>query len=642
MHGILDTIRKYPWFTYLLIFVNVAVFSMIELSGQSTHNILDLMDWGANFNPFTFDNEWWRLFSSMFLHVGWIHLVVNMYSLYNLGTYVESSFGRQAFIITYFVTGLVGSIASGYFNLFVVSAGASGAIFGIYGFYIIQVLVNQWDNKQALLKAAVSFVLYVVVITWIGTKANFDNAAHIGGLVAGIVISLLDATFNNKRTHVIYPNILIVSALLIFTAYFQMPRFQVKYYNMYQSFLNAEVDTIDKINSRYDSDLLMAEEMGKLIFYWDTVKYKLDSLPKLPKVLSNDRNLINIYLRLRQDELNFIIKGIKKESYIYMDSLDVVRTEMKMLPPLSFYLNYKRPDIDTTKSSPPPPKRELIKLFYDSLWKECDPLKSYYYRLGFKDSLDRWDGFVRDFFENGGIQMKGKYAAGLRDGIFLYYNEDSTYSGAGRFKEDFRVGKWEQFYVGGIKQADIRYEQGWAYVINTWDSVGNPMVIQGNGEDVHKYVNGIIASYTNYIDGRIVDESFGYHKNGDPYFKEYYVDGILSYGISYSSTGSQNEYDISTFIPHPEGGDDAYQLYIENNKVYPNEAMVNSIIGDLDLIFTVYPDGTIGDIRILNYLGYGCEEEAIRLLMEGWNWIPAKLHGTKPIVSQSRIRISFP
>ncbi|MBL6449173.1 rhomboid family intramembrane serine protease [Fulvivirga sp. 29W222] len=635
--------KKYPWITYLLLVINISVFGAMIFLGYSTLNIYDLLDWGANFYPYTFKDEWWRLITSMFLHIGFLHLLVNMFTLYSLGSHIESKFGHRVFIVSYLVSGLSAGLVSGYYNLYEVSAGASGAIFGIYGFYIVQVLAHDWEDKSAVIKSFLGFALYIAVFTVIGTQANFDNEAHFGGLGAGIVIGLGDVIFNTQRTHRIYPLILVVSLALIYLAYQNIPRSKVQYFDMFQVFMETDNMTVDKMNARYASDSVMANNLGELLLEWDTVRQEIDALPVIPAALESDRQILENYTEWKKEEISFILTILREESYIYMDSLDFVRAKMDSSPPLQYVLNYNRPlkTVPDSAKIQDSPVREVVEVYYDSLWNECPIWKHHYYRRGYKDSLGRWDGYVRDYYKNGKIQMKGKYSQNLRDGVFIYYNKNDTYSAAGRYKKEYKVGKWQYFYETGTLSSEIRYQDR-AYTINTWDSLGNPMVVQGNGEDTHKYTNGIVASYENYVEGRIEGEAYGYHRNGKPYYKEFYRDGRLVYGRAVSLKGERFDYDMSTFIPHAEGGADAFLDYIDSHKIYPAEARKNNISGDLEVVFTVHIDGTISDVRFLNHLGYGCEEEAERLLKEGPEWIPAYLHGMEPVTSEGMVNISFP
>src|SRR5690625_3297030 len=120
-----------PRFTYLLIMINFIMFTILEFNGGST-NIDTLIQYGAKYNNAMMEGEWWRIISSMFLHIGIFHVMLNMIALYYLGTAVERTFGPVRFFIIYFMSGIGGGLASFAFNE-QVAAGASGALFGLFG-----------------------------------------------------------------------------------------------------------------------------------------------------------------------------------------------------------------------------------------------------------------------------------------------------------------------------------------------------------------------------------------------------------------------------------------------------------------------------------------------------------------------------
>src|SRR6202011_2677222 len=93
----------------------------------------DLIKWGADYGPRTTAGEWWRLGSSMFLHLGIIHIAFNMVVLWDIGRFTERLLGNAGFLIVYVLSGLFGSLASVLINPHIPSAGASGAVFGLYG-----------------------------------------------------------------------------------------------------------------------------------------------------------------------------------------------------------------------------------------------------------------------------------------------------------------------------------------------------------------------------------------------------------------------------------------------------------------------------------------------------------------------------
>jgi rhomboid protease GluP len=181
-------IKKYTRFlAYILIAINIAVFLVVEVTGGST-NQLHMVDMGAKFNPLILKGEWWRFFTPMFLHFGLMHLVMNMFSLYIMGPLVERIFGKIRFLFIYFVAGLFGVMASFVFTDGV-SAGASGAIFGLFGALLFFGLIQnkfhfRIDLKQILVLVAVNLGFGLLT-------PGIDNSAHIGGLIGGFLTATL-------------------------------------------------------------------------------------------------------------------------------------------------------------------------------------------------------------------------------------------------------------------------------------------------------------------------------------------------------------------------------------------------------------------------------------------------------------------
>ena len=169
----------------LLVFIAGAVLGLHVLNPDAEK----LVGWGANFGPYTLTGEWWRLLTSMFLHGGLIHLLLNMVALVNIGVQLEMLVGRVQFILAYLLCGLAGSVASLWWTSpeVSVSVGASGAIFGMFGMLLMVFLLEremEWKSKRAIL----GNMLFVIGINLAyGMRGNIDNAAHIGGLVAGMV-----------------------------------------------------------------------------------------------------------------------------------------------------------------------------------------------------------------------------------------------------------------------------------------------------------------------------------------------------------------------------------------------------------------------------------------------------------------------
>ncbi|MCP8616862.1 rhomboid family intramembrane serine protease [Salirhabdus salicampi] len=178
-----------PFFTYIILAINVIVFYLVETSteGGST-DTLNLIQWGAKFNPYIMEGEWWRIFSSMFLHIGFIHIMMNMLALFYLGTTVERMYGKTKFLIIYFLAGTVGGLASFAFNSSV-AAGASGALFGLFGALLFFGVTNKKVFFQTMGKELL-FIIGLNVILGLSVP-NIDNGAHMGGLVGGFIASAI-------------------------------------------------------------------------------------------------------------------------------------------------------------------------------------------------------------------------------------------------------------------------------------------------------------------------------------------------------------------------------------------------------------------------------------------------------------------
>jgi rhomboid protease GluP len=163
--------------------------SLTDPSGQ------ELIRWGANYAPWTMGGEWWRLVTSVFVHIGIIHIALNMWCLWSLGQMAEPMYGRGTFAVIYLACGVAGSLASALVHPQGLSAGASGAIFGIAGALIASFKLGEFAMPraavQASLKSVVTFAGYNLLFGMVSGRV--DNAAHVGGLVMGLLLGAMMA-----------------------------------------------------------------------------------------------------------------------------------------------------------------------------------------------------------------------------------------------------------------------------------------------------------------------------------------------------------------------------------------------------------------------------------------------------------------
>lgn len=178
--------------TLILVYINIGIFVLMMICGYGfiQFNGQDLMRWGANFGPVTKNGEWWRLFTSVFLHGGLMHLLLNMYGLLFVGIFLEPLLGRVKYLCIYLLTGIMASASSVWWYTAIISVGASGAIFGLYGVFLALMLrkIFPRDFARSFLVSTVVFIGFNLLI---GLTGGIDNAAHIGGLLSGFVIGII-------------------------------------------------------------------------------------------------------------------------------------------------------------------------------------------------------------------------------------------------------------------------------------------------------------------------------------------------------------------------------------------------------------------------------------------------------------------
>jgi len=178
--------NQYPFMTVGLIVIMVLVYGAMTVSGGST-NVNVLITYGAKVNALIQQGEWWRLATPMFLHIGFTHILMNMITLYFVGMQIEAAFGHTRFLVMFLVSGIGGNIASFCFSDSL-SAGASTAIFGLFGAFMM--LGESFWQNPVISQLARTFMAFVVMnIAFDVFTPGIDLAGHIGGLAAGFLVA---------------------------------------------------------------------------------------------------------------------------------------------------------------------------------------------------------------------------------------------------------------------------------------------------------------------------------------------------------------------------------------------------------------------------------------------------------------------
>lgn len=216
-----------PVITYTIMALCIIAFGMMCLfSGDLTSVIIGngttaakiLIMFGANYKALVVEfHQYYRLLTAAFLHIGIIHLIINMYSLYVIGPQVENFFGKGKYLIIYLISAISGSLLSLAFNDNTIIAGASGAIFGLLGSilyfgYYYRVYLSNTLLKEILPVIIINLVLGLVI-------SGIDVAGHIGGLIAGILTAMALGVPEKGKTNDRINGIILLLIYLAFIVY---------------------------------------------------------------------------------------------------------------------------------------------------------------------------------------------------------------------------------------------------------------------------------------------------------------------------------------------------------------------------------------------------------------------------------------
>lgn len=313
----------------IIVIANVAVFGVMVAGGMSfvSPDGRTLLNWGANFGPFTLNGQWWRLVTHMFLHFGVVHIGMNMWILWGLARLVERLVGSVGFGIAYMVSGIAGGIASLAWNPVGISAGASGAVFGtagaLLGFVVLRSDTIPAAVRNQMLKSMATFLILNLVVGM--SVPQIDMAAHVGGFIGGIICGLilsqpLTLGILAKRK---FRNLITVmaAAVILPLAFFALPKAPIDINSEMQRLSLVENEIYDTFNvdqrlaatggidhvefaDRIESNVLPA---------WIELREDVESLSTLEYADKGFMEKLLRYLRSREENWRLLIQGLREQ-----------------------------------------------------------------------------------------------------------------------------------------------------------------------------------------------------------------------------------------------------------------------------------------------------------------------------------------
>jgi len=309
-------------YTYVFFALNILVFLLMALAGGST-NEPTLMAFGVKSNAEIVKGQWWRFVTPIFIHIGLLHLFFNSYALWIVGPQVEKLYGGGRFVILYVLTGVAGVYGSYLYHPDTISAGASGAIFGLFGVLLAFGLRYRNSIPPFFKRAVGTGVLPVIVINLIigFTVPAIDNSAHIGGLLAGAALgAIIPFQKPGDETNSGFRSIQVALLSLIAVSFYEVgthydgPRLSVR--NLARGLIqigttSSTEDFIEAINAAQKTfeDSTSEIETRRYTDLTSTraqISKSIDRLRKVPSLAARSDELISDLLRIMQEQYDLI------------------------------------------------------------------------------------------------------------------------------------------------------------------------------------------------------------------------------------------------------------------------------------------------------------------------------------------------
>jgi rhomboid protease GluP len=330
------------WITPVLLYINVAVFVVMLLSGVGAFEPTgqELIRWGANYRPLTLDGQPWRLFTCTFVHIGLLHLLLNCYALVYIGHMLEPLMGSVRFAVAYLLAGICGSLLSLYWHDYSISAGASGAVFGLFG-VLAAFLTTDLIVKEARAELLKNIAIVVGINLVYGLKGGIDNAGHIGGLLGGALVGYVlypsmrqwhNTKLRNQSLGIVAGIVLAGTVLLVAV----LPNPMGIYFKTIKAFSENEETALNyyELPDTASKALKMQHLYEYGIDVWKQNLALLDSLekePALPPAVYKEIAFLRHYTQLRVNVYILTARALRESSGRYDADIQKINQQINTL-----------------------------------------------------------------------------------------------------------------------------------------------------------------------------------------------------------------------------------------------------------------------------------------------------------------------
>ena len=319
--------------TSILLLCLIVAFLYETFSGVNLLNpsSADLMALGANRRLETTEGQYWRLITSIFLHAGIMHIFLNVAGLVIISAFLEPIAGRLKYLLIFIISGLTGSIGSILWHNQTASVGASGAIFGLNGAFLALICFGQLpkEDRRSLFMMVGGYTAINLIFGLVG---NIDNAAHIGGLIGGFIVTCL-----------IFKDVPITAKILSFIIFISVAAYAThKLFIAFPQEQNIYREKMEKFNLTENQALKISKNLGEYnlseierreketILLWKNCKRYVEESNELELTDNQKRrnNFLLKYSQIRLKEAQILFKVYLTHEEQYSDSLKFYNNEV--------------------------------------------------------------------------------------------------------------------------------------------------------------------------------------------------------------------------------------------------------------------------------------------------------------------------
>lgn len=319
--------------TPIIIDLNILVWFVMLFDGNHwlISEVESLIAWGGNLRPLTLDGGGWRLISCLFLHAGFFHLFFNMYALLYIGLLLEPVLGKVKYGTAYFLCGICASMTSLLHHEITTCVGASGAIFGMYGLFLALLSTNLIERKTRI-NLFISIGLFVAFNLLGGMNKGIDNAAHLGGLLSGIIIGFaffpsIKSPDSHKLKFILTGGLTVVITVSSYFIYSGLPNDYPKYEEKMKSFAFMEEMALQVYHMPDNATREWAKKKIKYkgIFYWNENLKLLKEVEKmsLPDPLIEKNKYLIKYCNLRIKAYELMYRALDENTDKYDPDIEL-------------------------------------------------------------------------------------------------------------------------------------------------------------------------------------------------------------------------------------------------------------------------------------------------------------------------------